>query len=204
MRIHRSCQETENSMIPSEIENISKLAVETVGWRMTRDARSALERKCHFKIHSSSKLEKQMDLREIQEVKLQGLSDTLDMTERRKWALGLPRAEWIAIAFPVLEISRRAAVGERKNVNLILQMLSLNCFGDTHVMSGEQMDIWLEFKRQRDYKSGKYRYTNSVRNCECGLKSWESDIYQTDRGHLSQFKFQPEGTRAVGLCQQRC
>lgn len=30
-----------------------------------------------------------MDLREIQEVKLQGLSDTLDMTERRKWALGL-------------------------------------------------------------------------------------------------------------------
>ena len=30
-----------------------------------------------------------MGLRDIQEVKTAGLSDTLDMTEKRKWTLGL-------------------------------------------------------------------------------------------------------------------
>ena len=54
-----------------------------------------------------------MELREIQEVKLQGLHDTLDMTERRKWALGLRfQGRMNCDSIPgVRKLSRRAAVG---------------------------------------------------------------------------------------------
>lgn len=137
-------------------------------------------------LKSSSKLEKQMDLREIQEVKLQDLvTPWIWQKEGNGLLVCASRAEWIVTVFPVLGTCREG-----------LQLEEEECESDFANVESELLwryssDVsWADghqdwsLRDRRDYKSGRYRYTNSVRNCECRFKVLRNlHIYQTDRGH---------------------
>ena len=179
-------------------EHLSTSCQWVEGWQ---DSSSSLERKCHFKIHSSSKMEKQMDLREIQEVKLQDLvTPWIWQKEGNGLLVCTSRAEWIVIVFPVLGTYREG-----------LQLEEEECESDFANVESELLwryssDVsWADghqdwsLRDRRDYKSGRYRYTNSVRNCQCGFKVLRNlNIYQTDRGHWASL-VPAWGPRALGL-----
>lgn len=110
------------------------------------------------------------------------------------------RAEWIAIAFPVLGNCREGLqLGEEECESDFANVESelLWRYSRDVRWAGGHLDWSLRDKR--DYKSGRYRYTNSVRNCECGLKVLRNLIFTRQTEATEPVWFQPEESTAVGL-----
>lgn len=123
------------------------------------------------------------------------------MTERRKWALGLRfQGRMNCDSIPGVRKSREG-----------LQLGEEECESDFANVESELLwrysrDVrWADghldwsLRDKRDYKSGRCRYTNSVRNCECGLKVLRNLIFTKQTEATEPVWFQPKESRAVGL-----